>query len=480
MLTSSAHRGSVSASNLVVLLGCVTISSSVRGQEASLPSREPMRRILSSSRVNTGRGMRGTMKVANQAVKSMTTMYSTSNPSVWWSSASVSRGSSSSSNGMMRRRMGGSTTSSSRVASSTSLTTIPDSSGSSSDSGSSHNTVSASTTTGSSGTRITRLLDSCTKSLKSLWKFSRPHTIIGTFVSVVALHLTMLPPDIIMSSASASLSIMAFAPEFLKVSGYALSAALLINLYIVGLNQITDIKIDRVNKPDLPLASGEMNKSQALGVVFFALLSGLGLGFSNALGLTSVPLQLTLLMSALLGTLYSVPPFRLKRFPTSAALCISAVRGFVINFGFAAHAALLFKTTESLVSLPLRCWLVASFYTVYGIVIALAKDVPDVTGDAKFGIRSFSVRMGQKFIMTLASNMLAGLHFAVAGLLAILSFDSNPIPRLIAAACASYAGISVIKERAKIDPSDSEQAYKYYMHLWKLFYLSYFALPLAQ
>ena len=36
-------------------------------------------------------------------------------------------------------------------------------------------------------------------------------------------------------------------------------------------------------------------------MVFFALLSGLGLGFSNALGLTSVPLQLTLLMSALLG-----------------------------------------------------------------------------------------------------------------------------------------------------------------------------------
>ena len=36
----------------------------------------------------------------------------------------------------------------------------------------------------------------------------------------------------------------------------AVSPALLANVYIVGLNQLSDIEIDRVNKPELPLASG--------------------------------------------------------------------------------------------------------------------------------------------------------------------------------------------------------------------------------
>lgn len=37
---------------------------------------------------------------------------------------------------------------------------------------------------------------------------------------------------------------------------------------------------------------------------------------------------------------------------------------------------------------------VASFFTVFGAVIALMKDVPDIRGDTEHNIQSFSVRMG--------------------------------------------------------------------------------------
>ena len=40
---------------------------------------------------------------------------------------------------------------------------------------------------------------------------------------------------------------------------YALVPSLLINIYIVGLNQLHDVEIDRVNKPYLPLASGDLS-----------------------------------------------------------------------------------------------------------------------------------------------------------------------------------------------------------------------------
>lgn len=42
----------------------------------------------------------------------------------------------------------------------------------------------------------------------------------------------------------------------------ALVPALLMNIAIVGLNQLTDVEIDRVNKPYLPLASGELTMQQ--------------------------------------------------------------------------------------------------------------------------------------------------------------------------------------------------------------------------
>ena len=37
--------------------------------------------------------------------------------------------------------------------------------------------------------------------------------------------------------------------------------------------------------------------------------------------------------TGLLGTAYSLPPFRLKRFPILAAFCILVVRGSLVNLG---------------------------------------------------------------------------------------------------------------------------------------------------
>jgi UbiA prenyltransferase family len=47
----------------------------------------------------------------------------------------------------------------------------------------------------------------------------------------------------------------------------ALGPALLMNICIVGLNQLYDVEIDRVNKPYLPLASGELSEQQGRWIV---------------------------------------------------------------------------------------------------------------------------------------------------------------------------------------------------------------------
>ena len=96
-------------------------------------------------------------------------------------------------------------------------------------------------------------------------------------------------------------------------------------------------------------------------------------------------LQATLLGSAFLGTIYSLSPFRLKRFPLLAATCIFSVRGLLINVGFYAHALVssFGGLGGTLLSLPLRdvrCGMAALFFVVFGVIIALMKDVPDLKG----------------------------------------------------------------------------------------------------
>jgi len=52
--------------------------------------------------------------------------------------------------------------------------------------------------------------------------------------------------------------------------------------------------------------------------------------------------------------------------------------------------------------------------------------------------------------------------------------------RVVVACAAALAGWSVRREAKGVDPDEAGEVYGYYMHLWKLFYLSYLVLPFAR
>jgi homogentisate solanesyltransferase len=78
------------------------------------------------------------------------------------------------------------------------------------------------------------------------------------------------------------------------------------NGYIVGINQIYDVDIDKVNKPFLPVAAGELSVPLAWAAC----------GTFAGVGGTIVTTTFGGLISGLycfglfLGTIYSVPPLR--------------------------------------------------------------------------------------------------------------------------------------------------------------------------
>lgn len=154
-----------------------------------------------------------------------------------------------------------------------------------------------------------------------LWRFTRPHTLIGSALAIPSIFLLAAPTY---NSFFTTRAFVALA--------YAAVPSLLMNLYITGLNQITDVEIDKINKPNLPIAKGDLKKSTAIGVVLAAVVVSLIMSVCNPVFSTS-GLQVALWGSFVLGTVYSLPPFRLKRHPLLAALCIVAVRGFIINAG---------------------------------------------------------------------------------------------------------------------------------------------------
>jgi homogentisate phytyltransferase/homogentisate geranylgeranyltransferase len=210
--------------------------------------------------------------------------------------------------------------------------------------------------------------------LRSLWKFSRPHTIIGTSLSVFSLYLIALGNfgDF-------------FSHWLVLLTTWV--ACLAGNVYIVGLNQLEDIDIDKINKPHLPLAGGEFSRLTGRLIVGFTGILAIILAFIGGFWLF-----ITVGISLLIGTAYSLPPIRLKRFPLWAAFCIFTVRGVIVNLGLFRHYNTVINQNQSIYP---SVWVLTAFVLVFTVAIAIFKDVPDLEGDRIYQITTlpyFSAR----------------------------------------------------------------------------------------
>uniref|UniRef100_M8BJB8 Homogentisate phytyltransferase 1, chloroplastic n=1 Tax=Aegilops tauschii TaxID=37682 RepID=M8BJB8_AEGTA len=294
----------------------------------------------------------------------------------------------------------------------------------------------------------------------------------GFFGHLVLLFMAL---SIVSVSLLAVESLSDISPLFLTGLLEAVVAALFMNIYIVGLNQLFDIEIDKVNKPTLPLASGEY--SPAMGVAIVSVFAAMSVRLTGALlfelqsfGLGwvvgSPPLFWALFISFVLGTAYSVnlPYFRWKRFAVVAALCILGVRAVIVQLAFFLHIQTFVFRRPAVFSKPLI--FATAFMTFFSVVIALFKDIPDIEGDRIFGIQSFSVRLGQSKVFWTCVGLLE-----VAYGVAILMGHYKVVGHAILA--------SILWSSARsIDLTSKAAITSFYMLIWRLFYAEYLLIPL--
>lgn len=306
------------------------------------------------------------------------------------------------------------------------------------------------------------------RTAQAFYNFTRPHTLIGSAISIPALHLFAAPAGVPLPW-----------PAVLESITFCMIPSLCINVYIVGLNQVLDIEADRINKPYLPLAKGEFSRSTGIAMSVACLAAGLAIGYLGPARLTSGPLRATLLGSTLLGTAYSLPPVRLKRFPLLASLCITAVRGALVNWGFFTHACEVAYHTVPPYALG-KCAMATAFYVLFGVVIALLKDIPDVAGDAAVGTSTFARRFGRAQVFGIATGLLQGAFAVVGAGLAYAGLAGGAVAlRRVAAAMLAFSFAWFIRARAAaVAVSVPAEVYAFYMRCWALFYASYAALPM--
>ncbi len=301
------------------------------------------------------------------------------------------------------------------------------------------------------------------KNLKILWKFSRPHTIIGTIVSVTTLFIIS---------------------NQIQGTGYLQNWVVLVvtlvsclgcNLYITGLNQIYDVELDKINKPNLPIASGELSTASAKKIAVSSLSIALFFSYLQNFYFGGLITGI-----AIIGSLYSIPPIRLKKYHFWAATAIAIVRGPMVNLGIYFH---FYITTHGLpITLNSEIILLTFIITAFSVGIAWFKDIPDYEGDKLYNINTLTVKLSKKKTLYLGLIMvstayLISIIYAFYPEFFGLNFSPNPmnIPsKKIAFGIFQIICLGIICiSGLTLNTENQTSVKRFYMLYWVMFFLEY-------
>ena len=157
-----------------------------------------------------------------------------------------------------------------------------------------------------------------------------------------------------------------------------------------ALNDVADLEIDRINRPQRPLPTGHLSRRAALVQSVVLALAGIGLALWQGPALGGMALLVTAAL-----VLYDL---WLKRTALWGNLLVSALAAAAFPFGALAAGQLG------------RAWIPAGFAFLFHLGREIVKDLEDVEGDRAQGARTLPLRAGAPF----AAHLAAGILFVLA------------------------------------------------------------------
>ncbi len=174
-------------------------------------------------------------------------------------------------------------------------------------------------------------------------------------------------------------------------------------MFAVGVNDLEDVAVDAVSNSDRPLIRGTLTAEDVRTANEICLSVALVGGY--VLGQTI--LFLVLVFTAAYYV-YSAPPLKLKRVPVLATFCISLACLAAVLAGF-----FFWNDNQYLTAFPFRYVVLI----VVGFTLgATLKDIKDIDGDAKVGVRTLATLFGPVWGPRVI-GLLVGLGHALVPLL---------------------------------------------------------------
>ncbi len=203
---------------------------------------------------------------------------------------------------------------------------------------------------------------------------ARPFTLLAPATGMIAYGL---------AAAGANGAFRLDQRDVLHIALGAFVAALL-NVASNAVNQIYDVEVDRINKPDRPLPAGALTMGEAWAVTV--------VGYAGSIAVAALihpTLVWIVAFTALLTYAYSGPPFRTKRHWAWANLTIATPRGFLLPV--AGWLAVALPRGDAA---PLDLWILAAASGLFVVGAATTKDYADMEGDRAGGCVTLPLRFG--------------------------------------------------------------------------------------
>lgn len=185
----------------------------------------------------------------------------------------------------------------------------------------------------------------------------RPLNFIITFVSVFVAALICKPDTIF----TLNLTLAALAASFVLASGNVI-------------NDIKDVEVDKINRPERPIPSGKITRTNAYTLYIVLVLISFFISF-----LLNEIASIIILLSMVLLYVYSN---YLKQIPLLGNITVSFLTGLVFIYG------------GVVVANPTAAIIPAVFAFLVNFIRELIKDMQDIEGDKKANVVTFPIKYG--------------------------------------------------------------------------------------
>ncbi len=297
--------------------------------------------------------------------------------------------------------------------------------------------------------------------LRGLYRFSRPESTLGSAVMCTAIAAALLPAI----------------PYDPIVFAKIVACILTMSLWTVashGINQIYDLPVDRINKPDFPLPSGIMTVRQA-----WIVSVGSGV-VASLLAWWAMPLWLALSFIGFMtwaSMVYSVPRFgsrTIRQSPWLPKLLTICFRAIV--YPTTTFLTVWYLAPDDSFGLVYLAFIL-TFALLFCVGMNTFEDIPDMRGDKEGGYRSFALILGAKrtayICGTAFISAFLGLGLWILAFPTLFRVSSGLLVEalLLSVFTAKFARLLYTELRP-----DGGGVMSFYVFLWRLYALQYISL----